>query len=221
VINQERFGVYLSQGARSLGKRFNSEEYAVQVNGLEVAYHDPRGSSGMALVYATSPRGACHNQSDYFLADIYGKVETRLGMRFMKRHVGAEKAENVAIHQNWRTVFNSLVMCFFANVGPLQILDLVNSATGFEYDLMELLQVGERGWNLKRVINNRLGLNGSNDKLPKSLLKAYADGGSAGYQIPFNEMIQAYYQVRGWNPDTGYPNHEKLTELDLEWVEFL
>ncbi|MCK7480761.1 MAG: aldehyde ferredoxin oxidoreductase C-terminal domain-containing protein [Candidatus Moduliflexus flocculans] len=53
----------------SLARRFGAEEEAVQVNGLEVAYHDPRGVSGMALSYATSPRGACHNQSDYFFVD--------------------------------------------------------------------------------------------------------------------------------------------------------
>jgi aldehyde:ferredoxin oxidoreductase len=219
VFNQEGIGAYITEGARAFGRRFQAEEHAVQVNGLEVAYHDPRGASGMALVYATSPRGACHNQSDYFLADIYGMVENRLGMKFMKRHVGAEKAVNVAIHQNWRTVFNSLIICYFANVAPQTVLELVNSATGYNFDLPELLRVGERAWNLKRVINNRLGLNRKNDRLPKPLLESMKDGGSAGYQIPFDEMIEAYYQVRGWSPDTGYPTYEKLVELGLEWVE--
>ncbi len=54
TVRQEGFGAYLAEGARALGQRFQSEDEAVQVNGLEVAYHDPRGASGMALVYATS-----------------------------------------------------------------------------------------------------------------------------------------------------------------------
>ncbi len=70
TVRRQGFGDCLAGGARSLGRHFGAEEEAVQVNGLEVAYHDPRGASGMALVYATSPRGACHNQSDYFLADL-------------------------------------------------------------------------------------------------------------------------------------------------------
>ena len=103
TAKQEGFGSLLAEGSYSLGRRFGDEETAVQVNGLEVAYHDPRGASGMALSYATSPRGACHNQSDYFLPDIFGFIEETLGMEYFGRHTGAEKSRNVIIHQNWRT----------------------------------------------------------------------------------------------------------------------
>jgi len=219
TAGREGFGTLLAGGARALGRRFGAEERAVQVNGLEVAYHDPRGASGMALAYATSPRGACHNQSDYFLVDLYGAVEARLGMEFFDRQAGAEKAANVAIHQNWRTVFNSLVMCYFANVPPLTVVELINAATGQKYDLADILQIGERAWNLKRVINTRFGLTRANDKLPKPLLEPYAEGGSAGYEIPFDDMLAAYYAARGWNPETGYPAMEKLNDLGLEWVD--
>lgn len=213
------FGALLVKGSLSLARQFDVENAAVQINGLEVAYHDPRAASGMALVYATSPRGACHNQGDYFLADLFGQVEETLGMQFFERQAGVEKAANVAIHQNWRTVFNSLVMCIFANVPPQSVLELVNAATGYSNTLETLLQVGERGWNLKRVINNCLGLTRANDKLPKTLLEPYEDGGSAGYVIPFAEMLDAYYLARGWNPQTGSPTREKLNELGLDWVD--
>jgi len=212
-------GAWLAGGARFLAQHFGVEDTAVQVNGLEVAYHDPRAASGMALVYATSPRGACHNQGDYFLADLFGQTEESLGMEYFERHAGPEKAANVAIHQNWRTVFNALVMCVFANVPPENVLELVNAATGTNYSLDELLQAGERGWNLKRVINHRLGLTRANDKLPKTLLEPYIDGGAEGYRIPFDEMIKAYYIARGWDPETGYPLLEKLNELGLNWVK--
>ncbi len=55
--------------------------------------------------------------------------------------------------------------------------------------------------------------------LPSVLLKPYLDGGSAGYQIPFNDMLEAYYQVRSWDFQTGYPHKEKLEELGLGWVD--
>ncbi len=55
TAQREGIGEVLAQGSRFLGRYFEREEEAVQVNGLEVAYHDPRGVSGMALVYATSP----------------------------------------------------------------------------------------------------------------------------------------------------------------------
>lgn len=217
TARREGIGKYLAEGARSFGKHFGVEELAVQVNGLEVAYHDPRGVSGMALVYATSPRGACHNQSDYFFVDM-GQVETSIGLELYPRQSGSEKAANVAHHQDWRTVFNSLVMCFFANVPPETVLNLINSACGLEWSLSDMMLAGERAWNLKRAINNRFGLGRKNDKLPKQLLQAYTEGGAAGFVPKFDEMLAAYYAARSWDPVTGFPTPEKLQQLGLGWV---
>jgi aldehyde:ferredoxin oxidoreductase len=50
------------------------------------------------------------------------------------------------------------------------------------------------------------------------MLKPYPDGGSEGYEIPFNDMLEAYYLVRGWDFQTGYPHKDKLNELGLDWV---
>ncbi|HLE15333.1 MAG TPA: aldehyde ferredoxin oxidoreductase family protein, partial [Anaerolineales bacterium] len=174
TARREGFGAYLAEGARALGARFRAEDEAIQVNGLEVAYHDPRNASGMALVYATSPRGACHNQSDYYLVEI-GQVEEALGLGVYSPQGGAEKAANVARHQDWRTVNNSLVLCTLANVPPETVVGLLNHACGLDWDVEAMLRCGERGWNLKRVINHRLGLTRANDRLPGPLLLAYED----------------------------------------------
>jgi aldehyde:ferredoxin oxidoreductase len=217
TAQREGIGEVLAQGSHFLGRYFGKEEEAVQVNGLEVAYHDPRGGSGMALSYATSPRGACHNQSDYFMVDL-GATYDEVGIGYFSRHDGAEKAANVALHQDLRTVFNSLVMCIFANVSSQVQVDLINAACGLEWDVDEMMRCGERGWNLKRAINNRLGLTRENDKLPKTFLKPLKEGGSAGYVIPFDEMLDAYYAARGWDTVTGRPTVEKLESLGLEDV---
>lgn len=214
TASREGFGAYIAEGSRSLGRRFRAEEEAIQVNGMEVSYNDPRGVSGMALVYATSPRGACHNQSDYFFVD-WGQVEPSLGLEFFSRQAGAEKAANVAHHQDWRTITNALVMCFFANISAEVTVDLINAACGLGWTVEDMLRTGERGWNLKRAINNRLGLTQANDRLPKALLEPLPDGGAAGYIIPFNEMLMAYYHARDWDPGTGRPTREKLYSLDL------
>lgn len=220
TVERKGFGAYLAQGARGLAKAFNAEEEAVQVNGLEIAYHDPRGASGMALVYATSPRGACHNQSDYFLVDI-GQVDSELGLEYFDRQGGAEKAANLARHQDWRTVANALVMCLFANVAPQDVVELVNAASGSDYSLADLLRCGERGWNLKRLLNIKLGLTAENDWLPAALLRDYADTpqGEQGYSPPFDSMLAAYYQARGWDPHSGAPRQAKLAELNLGWTQ--
>ena len=211
----EGLGMWIGQGARALGRHFGAEEEAMQVNGLETPYHDPRGGSGMALSYATSPRGACHNQSDYFMVEI-GQVDPSLGIAYLSRHDGAVKAANVARHQDWRSIYNSLVICYFANVPPETVLDLVNLACGQTYQLDDLLRIGERSWNLKRAINLRLGLRRQDDRLPKGFMSPHAaGGGTEGYVPPIAEMLDAYYAARGWDSRDGFPKSEKLVELGL------
>ncbi len=217
MARREGIGAILAQGARRFGRYFGAEDEAIQVNGLELPYHDPRGVSGMALVYATSPRGACHNRSDYFMVD-WGNINDEAGVDFFPAHAGAEKAANVARHQDWRTVYDSLVMCIFGNVPPQTQVELINAACGYDWTIADMLRCGERGWTLKRAINHRLGLTRADDKLPKALLQPYQEGGAAGYVIPFDEMLNAYYAARGWDPTTGRPTREKLLSLGLDEV---
>jgi aldehyde:ferredoxin oxidoreductase len=215
--SREGFGNLLALGSKRFGAHFGAEEEAVQVNGLEVAYHDPRGVSGMALSYATSPRGACHNQSDYFFVD-WGHTNDQLGIDFYERQAQAEKAANVARHQDWRTVFNAFVMCIFANIEPVEQVDLINAACGLEWTKEEMMKAGERAWNLKRAINNRMGLTAKNDTLPKALLTPFPDGGSAGFVPDIVGMLFAYYAARAWDEATGKPTREKLVELGMDDV---
>ena len=215
MAHQEGIGQWMAQGSRRFAAHFGAEAEAVQVNGLEVAYHDPRGVSGMALVYATSPRGADHNQSDYFFVD-WGQAEASLGLEYYSKNAGAEKSANVARHQDWRTVSDALVMCLFANVPVETVTALVNLACGYDLDVEALLRAGERGWNVKRAVNNRLGLTRASDKLPKALLEPYPNGPVAGYVPPLQEMLEAYYAARGWDPLTGKPTRAKLLSLGLE-----
>jgi aldehyde:ferredoxin oxidoreductase len=215
IGRREGIGDLMAQGSRRFAAHFGAEEEAVQVNGLEVAYHDPRGVSGMALSYATSPRGACHNQSDYFFVD-WGHTQEGIGITYFERQAQAEKSANVARHQDWRTIFNAIVMCIFANVEPEMQVKLINAACGLDWTIEDMLKAGERAWNLKRAINNRMGLRRENDKLPKALLEPVPDGGSAGFILDFEAMLSAYYEARGWDMETGKPSREKLMELGLD-----
>jgi aldehyde:ferredoxin oxidoreductase len=215
IGSREGVGDLLAQGSRLFARHFGVEEEAVQVNGLEVAYHDPRGVSGMALSYATSPRGACHNQSDYFFVD-WGHSHEQLGIEYLSRHAQAEKAANVARHQDWRTVFNAIVMCIFANVEPKEQVELINAVCGLDWSVEDMMKAGERAWNLKRAVNIRLGLTRANDTLPKALLTPFPDGGSEGFVPDLEGMLLAYYAHRGWDLESGKPTREKLIELGLQ-----
>ena len=217
IARREEFGALLAQGSRALAEHYGVGDLAVHVNGLDVPMHDPRAMTGMAIVYATSPRGACHNQSEYFMVEIGGSID-ELGIPMTERLVDAGKAHHVARHQDLQTVYNCLVSCLFASVKPSTMATLLTAATGVDYSLDEMMKAGERVWNLKRAINCRLGVTRASDKLPKLLLEALPTGGQEGHVPDMDLMMGEYYEARGWDPVTGKPTPAKLQELDLSFA---
>jgi aldehyde:ferredoxin oxidoreductase len=215
IARRDGIGEVMSRGARALAAHVGAEELAAHVNNLEVPYHDPRAFSGMAVVYATSPRGACHNQGDFYTAEV-GASHEEIGIPLLNPPVpDAGKAALVARHQDYRSLSNSLVVCVFARVPVTTQLQLYNAAAGLDWDIDRFMQAGARIWNLKRVINHRLGLTRAGDRLPKLLLQPLPDGPAAGQAPDFDLLMREYYAARGWDAATGRPTRATLEALDL------
>lgn len=214
MARREGFGALLALGSRGLAAHYGVPELAVQVAGLDVPMHDPRAFSGQALSYVTSPRGACHNQSDFFLVEMGATME-ELDIPMLDRWEDAGKAAYVARHQHWRTVCNSLVVCFFAVVSPAEITVLVEAAAGYGHDLAGLMTAGERAWNLKRMINVRLGWTRAAEQLPALLHQPLPDGGQEGHLPDMDLLLGEYYTASGWDEQTGLPTPAKHAALSL------
>ena len=209
MARREGLGARMADGSRAFARSFGVEELAVQVNGLDIAMHDPRAFSGQTLSYLTSPRGACHNQSDFFSVELGGTIE-ELGLPMVDAHTDAGKAALVARHQHWRTVANSLVYCFFAVVPPAEIINLLSEASGHLWTLSEVMKAGERAWNLKRIHNLRYGLTPKSEKLPKLLLQSLPDGGQDGHVPDVELLLGEYYAASSWDRETGWPTQAKF-----------
>ena len=216
ISHREGFGALLAKGSRALAEACGVPELAVHVNGLDVPMHDPRAHTGQALAYLTSPIGASHNHSDYFMVEMGGSME-ELDIPMTDRLVDEGKAGYVARHQYWRTVCNDLVICFFAVVSQAEIADLLTAATGETWDIPRMLQAGERAWNLKRMINLRLGWSPEMAKLPHLLLQPLPDGGQEGHVPDAAAMLREYHAASGWDLETGIPTPAKLAELGLDF----
>lgn len=215
IANRTGLGTLLAQGSRALAAHYGVERWAVQVNNLEIPMHDPRAATGMALSYVTSPRGACHNQSDFFMVETGGSID-ELDIPMGDRLGSEGKAMYVARHQDFRTVCNSLVMCVFAVVPPSTMVNLLSAASGHDWTLAEMMLAGERAWNLKRLLNFRLGLTRAQEKLPELLLRSLPEGGHSGATPDMDILLNEYYAARGWDLTTGLPISSKLHELALE-----
>jgi aldehyde:ferredoxin oxidoreductase len=96
---------------------------------------------------------------------------------------------------------------------------LVSAVTGWPMDAAELETIGERIVNLERMFNVREGVRRADDVLPwKVMHEPIPDGPSAGMYCPpaeLGEMLDAYYALRGWDPD-GVPTPERLAALSLD-----
>jgi aldehyde:ferredoxin oxidoreductase len=217
TARRDGFGDLLAEGSLALARRYSVEELAAQVNGLEVAMHDPRASAGVALSYLTSPRGACHNKSDAYWLDM-GRTIEDIGVGFSDRFEEEGKAALMVQHQNWRSAGDALICCLLVNLPSEGLVSMLGAATGWDVTLSDLLRAGGRTINLKRALNLRWGLSPKDEKLPGLLLRSLEDGGTSGYVPDVERLLDDYYETRRWDRATGKPSKQKLVELGLDDV---
>jgi aldehyde:ferredoxin oxidoreductase len=216
IAARDGFGNILAEGSLAMERRYDVPGMAVQVNGLEAAMHDPRGLSGMALVYLTSPRGACHNKSDFYLVEA-GHSFPEFDIASEDHLQEAGKAPAVARHQNYRTLVDSSGCCQFVNVPLSELPELFSAAWGEAVSLDELYTTGERIFNLKRALNLKLGMNPRQSEVfPRLWTQPLSEGGTGGFVPDWEGMLREYYAYRQWDWDTGRPCPDKLAALGLQ-----
>lgn len=223
IIEGEGIGVILGQGTREAAKALGplSQEFRTDVKGLEMAYHDPRAFTCMAVNYGTANRGACHLESlSYFL----GRGIPLPDMGYYEPpdpHSDDGKAKIAFDLQNLMAVFNPLGVCKFlmiARVGPSHIARWLQLVTGWDVDQAELLTVGERLFNLKRIYNSKLGVSRKDDFLPpRFLTHPRPDGRAKGVLPNLGRMLSEYYELRGWDRE-GIPTGERVAKMGLSWA---
>jgi aldehyde:ferredoxin oxidoreductase len=125
----------------------------------------------------------------------------------------------VAKLQNYQTLNDTLILCRFVQIGrgvSLQnAVDWYNLVTGLDLSVADLMAVGERIFNLKRLYNTRLGVSRKDDFLPpRFMTHNRQDPGLDNQLPPIGQMLNEFYQYRGWD-EIGVPTTEKLIELDL------
>ena len=217
IGKREGIGELLGNGVRFLARHLGGEAstFAVEVKGLELAYHDPRALSSLAAAYATYPRGACHRSYSHYLER---NTLPELGFeKALDRHATERKGVAAAVMQDYGGLYNSLKLCQFImrGVSVQEVVDCLNHVTGWELDLAEFMRAGERASNLKRLYNLRLGMSRKDDTLPPRIRsEALPDGGAANYLPNLEAMLDEYYTYRGWTQE-GIPTRAKLEALGL------
>ena len=203
---REGIGDLLARGPRESAEHLGIADLAVHVKGMSFATYDPRGCKGMALTYATSPKGAHHMFSP------------TMGPEIASNRFAVEgKGELVRSIQQYMAIVDSLALCSSMRfvLSLEKQLQLFRAVTGLEISEGEAMKTGERILNLERMYNVRLGLDRRHDTLPRRFLaEPITLGLSAGEVVDLDRLLDDYYAVMGWEKN-GIPSDAKLKELDL------
>ena len=218
ICEKRGIGALLAEGtreaARKLGK--GTEEFVVDVKGLDAPMHDPRGWHGMGLAYAVSTRGACHLQHMTLYVEQGMSAYPEAGLKAAYKGPKSEgKAQMYLISENLGVPCNAACLCLFVLgcISASDFAEMLRVTTGYkDFDVGELLRSGQRINLLKRTINSMLGMKKEDDRLPKKILTPLSSGGN----VPEIElMLREYYALRGLD-DKGRPKKETLEKAGLE-----
>ena len=135
----------------------------------------------------------------------------------LDRTVTNEKAAWVKTFQDLTAVIDSMGHCLFTSfaMGAKEYTDLLNAATGTSWSVDEVLEIGDRIYNIERMFNKAAGMKPEDDRLPKRLLEEpVVNGPSTGMTSQLPLTLPQYYEARGWV--NAFPTDETLKKLGLD-----
>ncbi len=223
IARRDGFGNFLAEGTKRMAQKLGrgTEKFAMHVKGLELPAYDSRAVQITGLAYAVANRGG-----DHITAYIQGP--TFLDIPFLvipdSKINDPMVADPNEVHvlvelENMLTALDTLGACKFMGLclASEEWVKLVEHCQGRTFTYDDMMKLGETAVNLARVFNVREGLTRADDTLPPRLLEEPLPDGPAQGKVNENldQMLDKYYELRGWDKATGKPTPEKLRELGL------
>jgi aldehyde:ferredoxin oxidoreductase len=218
IARREGIGNILAEGTKRAAGRIGkgTEQYAIQVKGLELPAYEPRARKALGMNFATANMGANHQ---------YGWCGQETSEEAQPRAVSPVADEGsgdiVKYSQDQVAASELSVVCSFARpslefLGKMLVAALGNPRFGSED---YLLHIGEKAYNLERCFNVREGFDRKDDTLPMRFLTEPLQGGIRGGEMIRKQdaILDEYYAARGWDRN-GIPTEETLARLGLEEV---
>ena len=208
---ESKLAKLMANGSARLCEAYGHPEYSMSVKKQEIPAYDARGIQGIGLNYATANCGAAHVRGYTISPEILGLPEQ------IDRTTTEGKATWVKIFQDLTAVIDSMGNCLFTSfaLGAPEYTDLLNAATGTTWTVDQVMEIGDRVFNIERMFNKAAGMKPEDDTLPKRLLEEpISDGPSKGMVSQLKVMLPQYYEARGWVE--AFPTDETLKKLGLD-----
>jgi len=220
--------------------------YTSCIKGMDTIGTDPRGAIGFGFGFAVASRGSDHLRAHPVFEML--RIPKEIGKELFGAEItltGYEgKPQMVSWHENYAALSDSMGICRFMHASyyiqypipelyykygyrkesphSLKFHDWLAVTTGIDMDYEQLMKVGERIINLERAINLRVGIRRKDDTLPERFFREPIPTGPAkGRKVDkkrFEQLVDKYYELRGWDKKTGFITEEKLRELRMDDV---
>jgi aldehyde:ferredoxin oxidoreductase len=225
IAKREGVGDILAEGAKIAAEKFGkgAEQLAIHVGGQLIPMHDPRRAAGWGATYVSDPSPATHTrggtqfpETGMANPDIYEPlgVPTR-----MDKYNPEGKGKYQAIMSGWQHLMNTSGVCIFAADGlNFRWIELMKAITGWDLNVENLKQTGQRIGTMLHLFNLREGFKLSDFTMPERARgnPPLTAGPTAGVTLEFEGLKHQYFEAMGFDFETGKFRKERLEELGLE-----
>ena len=229
IARREGFGDIMAEGVDRMADRFGpaSQPFNVTVKGQELPMHEPRLKHGLGVGYAVAPVGADHMMNIHDTSYARDGGSLRRVNSALSEPIGPvprdvldeDKLKIFQTELNWSHFEDCGLICMFYSYDYSHMAEALSGVSGQEYSIHDILDVGARAQTLARLFNLREGLTAADDRLPKRVMTAFESGPIEGSAIDSEDLERfkrRFYEVMGWESETGAPTAECLRELGLE-----
>jgi aldehyde:ferredoxin oxidoreductase len=119
-------------------------------------------------------------------------------------------------------VCNAAGLCMFGYLSyPIQsIPDQLSAATGWEFDLDRLVEIGSRIFTMRHAFNLREGINPLARNLPGRIVgdPPLSEGNVKNITVDLKTMSREYLEYIGWDVDSTIPSDESLRKLCMDFL---
>ena len=239
ILERRGIGDVLAEGSARAAEKIGrgAEQYVMAVKGLELPAHMPVVKRSLEVIYAVNPFGADHQSSEHDTLymprspQLFLQRLAKLGLNEPQspKAMSPGKVRFAYETQLNYSVLDTLDLCQFVwgpswqLYGPEETVELARASTGWQdVTLEELQQLGARRLNMMRAFNAREGAGRDRDTLPRRLFEPLKGGKTEGQALQPEEFETArsqYYELAGWDAETGNPRRETLEKLGLAWID--
>jgi len=224
IILREGLGDILADGVKLAAEKIGggAHTYAMHIGGQEPGLHSALYLPSRGTGYVCDPTPGRHTAAPMARIDggpgeyaPYPEMKIGNFERYEYSGKGPISAKASAYLQVGASAGVCLMpMMFFGN---FPLLDFMNAVTGWNTDMAEILNTGNRLMTLRQAFNIRESIEAGDVQLPNRMkgIPALTEGPLANVTIDIENLAREYRQAMGWDADTASPTDETLEKLGL------